>query len=323
MKFLDENGVYTLVGQTKALVDTKAPTEWFNNGFVDSITGFDVSPASVLCKYRISSQGNGQDASLPMPIANDEDAGMMPAAAYAQIQANTDAIAGLSGVGKKWFVGNLSEEPTQEELTDTWRTVSGAASIDEVPHGTQLVDLVHNNATYEYSQNGDWVTLGATTVSIATNDSTGVVKGTASGNGSVFVEADGTMSVNGFDGKVDVVAGKALSTNDYTTTEKTKLAGVTSGAQPNVLEAVYVNGVNQPINSKAVSLTVPLVTQNTGTSTTGVMFQNGVSNELGKKVDKVTGKALSTNDFTTAYKDYLDNLVPLTNDEINEIWALA
>lgn len=36
------------------------------------------------------------------------------------------------------------------------------------------------------------------------------------------------------DGKVDKVSGKGLSTNDYTTTEKNKLAGIASGAEVNV-----------------------------------------------------------------------------------------
>ena len=41
-------------------------------------------------------------------------------------------------------------------------------------------------------------------------------------------------SVTALANKVDVVAGKGLSTNDYTTTEKNKLAGIASGAEVNV-----------------------------------------------------------------------------------------
>ena len=52
---------------------------------------------------------------------------------------------------------------------------------------------------------------------------------------------DSILSLNGldhlldkldekFDKKVDIVSGKGLSTNDYTTDEKTKLAGIASGA---------------------------------------------------------------------------------------------
>ena len=43
-------------------------------------------------------------------------------------------------------------------------------------------------------------------------------------------------------GKVDKVDGKGLSTNDYTSTEKTKLANIASNAQVNVLEGIQVNG---------------------------------------------------------------------------------
>lgn len=43
---------------------------------------------------------------------------------------------------------------------------------------------------------------------------------------------------NGLDQKVDKVTGKGLSTNDYTTEEKTKLAGITTGAQVNAIDSV-------------------------------------------------------------------------------------
>lgn len=58
-------------------------------------------------------------------------------------------------------------------------------------------------------------------------------------------------------GKVDVVSGKGLSTNDYTTAEKTKLNGIASGAQVNVIESVKVNGTKLTPSSKAVDVTVP------------------------------------------------------------------
>ena len=58
-------------------------------------------------------------------------------------------------------------------------------------------------------------------------------------------------------GKVDKVDGKGLSTNDYTTAEKEKLAGIAAGAQVNVLEKVSVNGVAQTITEKGVNISVP------------------------------------------------------------------
>lgn len=58
-------------------------------------------------------------------------------------------------------------------------------------------------------------------------------------------------------GKVDAISGKTLTTNDYTTPEKQKLAGIASGANANVIETVKVNGTNQTVSEKAVDIKVP------------------------------------------------------------------
>ena len=57
--------------------------------------------------------------------------------------------------------------------------------------------------------------------------------------------------------KVTVEAGKGLSTNDYTTTEKDKLAAIEAGAQVNVIEQIEVNGVTASIAGKKATVTIP------------------------------------------------------------------
>ena len=57
--------------------------------------------------------------------------------------------------------------------------------------------------------------------------------------------------------KVTVEAGKGLSTNDYTTAEKTKLGTVAEGAQVNVIESIVVNGVTASISEKKATVTLP------------------------------------------------------------------
>ena len=52
-------------------------------------------------------------------------------------------------------------------------------------------------------------------------------------------------------------SGKGLSTNDYTSEEKSKLSGIASGAQANVIESVKVNGAKVEPSSKAVDISVP------------------------------------------------------------------
>ena len=51
-----------------------------------------------------------------------------------------------------------------------------------------------------------------------------------------------------------------LSQNSYTTTEKDKLAGITSGAQVNVIESISKNGTALTISNKNVDITVPTKT---------------------------------------------------------------
>jgi len=69
--------------------------------------------------------------------------------------------------------------------------------------------------------------------------------------------------------KVAKVTGKSLSTNDFTTDEKTKLQNIAANAQVNIIETVKVNGVTLTPTAKAVDVTVPAATvvNNTLTST--------------------------------------------------------
>ena len=96
--------------------------------------------------------------------------------------------------------------------------------------------------------------------------------------------------------KVDKVTGKELSTNDYTTAEKTKLAAITG-----------TNTGDQDLSGFAT--TTQLATKaNSSDVTTG----------LATKVDKVTGKELSTNDYTTAEKTKLAAITGTnTGDQVN------
>jgi hypothetical protein len=83
--------------------------------------------------------------------------------------------------------------------------------------------------------------------------------------------------------KVDKVSGKELSTNDYSTAEKTKLAAITG-----------TNTGDQDLSGYAT--TAQLATKANASDVTA-----GLAN----KVDKENGKGLSSNDFTTAEKTKL------------------
>ncbi len=76
-----------------------------------------------------------------------------------------------------------------------------------------------------------------------------------------FLDYDGLLyfwqQVKGkLNNKVDKEDGKQLSSNDYTTTEKNKLAGISSGAQANVIETVQLNGSSITPADKTVNVQV-------------------------------------------------------------------
>ena len=90
-------------------------------------------------------------------------------------------------------------------------------------------------------------------------------------------------------GKVDTVSGKGLSTNDYTTEEKTKLAAIDSGAEVNTINTIKVNNIDQTPVNKAVNITVPTatsdLTNDSGFITTGDIPEGAAASTTTPKMD--------------------------------------
>lgn len=87
-------------------------------------------------------------------------------------------------------------------------------------------------------------------------------------------------------------SGKGLSTNDYTTAEKNKLAGIETGATKTTIDATLSSTSTNPVQNKVVN------------------------SALAGKVDVVSGKGLSTNDYTTAEKTKLSGIAEGANKTI-------
>lgn len=96
-----------------------------------------------------------------------------------------------------------------------------------------------------------------------------------------FISDNGLLYYDGIvkgrlDKKVDKVEGKDLSTNDYTTEEKNKLANIEATAQVNVIESVEVNGVEATISDKKASVSIE-------TGTIDEIKVNGVAQTITNK----------------------------------------
>ena len=92
-----------------------------------------------------------------------------------------------------------------------------------------------------------------------------------------------------FSGKVDKVSGKGLSTNDYTTQEQTKLSGIATGAQVNVLEGITVNGTPVTPTNKIAAITTPTktsdLTNDSGFITAADVPEGAVASTTTPKMD--------------------------------------
>lgn len=166
----------------------------------------------------------------------------------AGIKANADAITKLNGT-------SAVEGSVDKKVADAINAFATNVSDD------QTVNTFKELIDYAAAHKGEYSTLSGEVQANKTAIDTLNGKDTDAGSVAKTVKdavetAQATLQGN-IDKKVDKVEGKGLSTNDYTTDEKTKLEGIASGAQANVIETVKVNGVALTPADKAVDVTVP------------------------------------------------------------------
>lgn len=105
--------------------------------------------------------------------------------------------------------------------------------------------------------------------------------------------------------KVDKVTGKQLSTEDFTTDEKTKLAGIEAGAEVNVnADWNATSGDSQILNKPSIPSKTSDLTNDSGFITASAVASGYVA--------KDGSKVLSDNNYDSASKTKLDNLVNIT-----------
>lgn len=85
------------------------------------------------------------------------------------------------------------------------------------------------------------------------------------------------------DNKVDKVSGKGLSTNDYTTAEKTKLAGIATGANKTTVDSALSTTSTNPVQNKV--LTAKLSTIETNVSAAATTAGNAAASAAAVKSD--------------------------------------
>lgn len=130
--------------------------------------------------------------------------------------------------------------------------------------------------------------------------------------------------------------GKGLSANDFTNILKQKLDGIETGAQVNTVDSVNSKTGDIVITSDDIEF-LSSVTGATPTTVRAIIDDviandiaqdteigkkantTYVDSQLGGKVDTVTGKGLSTQDFTTALRDKLNAIEAGAETNIIEV----
>lgn len=146
-----------------------------------------------------------------IPTASATSAGILTSADYQSIQNSQDRLDALAN-GAVAITG-IPANPTQAQLTTAWQTATG---LTDLINRASIWDNT-NQKTWTYFTNTEtWIVTGTATAEVivnqATNTSLGVVKGDASTSGKIFVEQDGSLSVNGWDNTQNAIANKANQT---------------------------------------------------------------------------------------------------------------
>lgn len=119
--------------------------------------------------------------------------------------------------------------------------------------------------------------------------------------------------------KVDKVQGKGLSTEDYTTSEKSKLSGIENDADVNIIESVKVNGTAlTPDSNKAVNITLgvaashdvasSLADGDTDLVTSDLMYDLMHDNATEETAQALLAEEVEYTAYETAFLDELDEI---------------
>ena len=121
--------------------------------------------------------------------------------------------------------------------------------------------------------------------------------------------------------KVNIIEGKQLSTNDYTTEEKNKLEGIENGAERNLIQHIFVNDTEQNprvINGldRSIALSIDVFDEAHATKLDNIqdyaqvnviehIFVNNVEQRVGVVNNLEKSINIQINEFTTAEKTKL------------------
>lgn len=210
-------------------------------------------------------------------------------------------------VGNKEYV---FDGETWHELGDeSIYAVKGSIVNADIASNAAIAQSKIANLTTDLNKKANTADLG----SMATETATNYIKKTeAPGYNDILTKTSASTTyatVSALGNKVDKVTGKGLSTNDYTTTEKSKLAGIAAGAQVNVIESIKVNGALVSPEGKAVNLTIPTGALASKNKVAEGDLESALASKINGKVDEselaTVAKTGNVKDLTQTSGEFL------------------
>ena len=243
------------------------------------------------------------------------------------INARTENVASLPTPsaemnGRRVYL--TTDNCTYECRNGAWVKMAASSEVTEAQNKGK-VTVEKSGNSYVVKQNGVQVGVAINVPKDMVVESGEIVAGTwsdgtftpsASGKGKalklVIANGGGTVYIDVAD-LVDVYTGSATATVSVTIDSNNKISAVIQGGS--ITEAHLDTAFVTTLKSATITAPTASSTQATaGTFTISALFQTVVNNikqlftSLNNKVDKVSGKGLSTNDYTTAEKTRLASL---------------
>lgn len=313
-KFLDENGLLYYDGKIKSRLATKVDKESGKGLSTNDYTTAEKTKLAGLKNYELPTATTDVKGGIKVGkgLAIDAETGVLNATGTevkideAINSTSTNPVQNKvisAALDKKVNVvaGKVlsSNDYTNDEKTKLANIAEGANKtiVDTALSGTStnpVQNKVINTALSNKVSKEDG--KGLSTNDYTTEEKTKLTGIAEGANRTIVDDKISTTSTNPIQNKiitaelnkkVNAVSGKGLSTNDYTTAEKTKLTGIAAGAQVNIIESIKVNGTAQTVTNKAINITVPT---NTNQLTNGAGFQNAsqVSSAINKALEGIT-----------------------------------
>lgn len=238
---------------------------------------------------------SGTAESDALPVVSREQAGIMSASVYAAMEDvianNTSRISVLEQSALTYDISGLvSANPTNAEISAAFHQKYPNIPIQP---GIRVAD--YDNAHFWQYGNGTWIQLTqVANVQTATNDSLGVVKGSAT-DGKIFIETDGSMSLKGYD---------ALVSKDATHDSKIGTLEAGLGNANARIDATNTNVANNAAD---------IVTAN-GNISTNTNDINGLKGRMATAEGQITTHETKISQHTQSINGLTTNVNGLTTD---------